>query len=297
MPPLRTQRAAARPVSRSPNAPPRSDRRAATTRPPQTVADIEAIRAGGRLRKARAVRHLLRHEGRRALRPDLPEPRVERSCSTRSCPPTAPNRSNLPTFAAIPRVLRQLCAARACAHITPEPGRRPAKLVRRLGAGALQRSLDRRLRASPTRCGSPPNDLLGDPARRRPRTDPAQRIPRRGALGRERRRRPVRAPAARRLAARRRRRRRKPERELRHARCTSPPAAKRSCSRWNRAASPRKRLAEATAQIKALASEPDRAVRTGERARHQRHAGVRVLAVYDARTRAGTTNRSRACPR
>ena len=66
---------------------------------------------------------------------------------------------------------------------------------------------------------------------------------------------------------------------------------------WNRAASPATRLAEANAQIKGLGASQIAPFATGQRARHQRHAGVRVLAVHDARARAVQTNRCRACPR
>jgi hypothetical protein len=51
-------------------------------------------------------------------------------------PPNGPEPLDLPTFAAIPRVLRQLCA-HACAHITPEPVADLRRLVRRMHGGSL----------------------------------------------------------------------------------------------------------------------------------------------------------------
>jgi pimeloyl-ACP methyl ester carboxylesterase len=52
-------------------------------------------------------------------------------------PPNGPEPLNQATFAAVPRVLRQLCAARACARITPNPVGDLAQLVRRLTRGPL----------------------------------------------------------------------------------------------------------------------------------------------------------------
>jgi pimeloyl-ACP methyl ester carboxylesterase len=52
-------------------------------------------------------------------------------------PPNGPEPLNRATFAAVPRILRQLCAARACARITPNPVGDLARLVRRLARGAL----------------------------------------------------------------------------------------------------------------------------------------------------------------
>jgi pimeloyl-ACP methyl ester carboxylesterase len=47
-------------------------------------------------------------------------------------PPNGPEPLNRATFAAVPRILRQLCAARACARITPSPVGDLTQLVRRL---------------------------------------------------------------------------------------------------------------------------------------------------------------------
>ena len=64
-------------------------------------------------------------------------------------PPNGPDPLNRATFAAVPRILRQLCARRACAHITPNPTADLADLVRRLGHGELRGALDRRPRSRP----------------------------------------------------------------------------------------------------------------------------------------------------
>ena len=53
-------------------------------------------------------------------------------------PPTGPDPLDRSTFATIPRILRQLCAYRMCAHITPNPVRDLARLVRRMGGGAVR---------------------------------------------------------------------------------------------------------------------------------------------------------------
>ena len=83
-----------------------------------TVADIEALRVAGRLRKARAVRDLLRHEGRRGLRAGRIRATSRRWCSTRSCPPTAPNRSIARRSRRSPASCAS-CAPRAPARASP----------------------------------------------------------------------------------------------------------------------------------------------------------------------------------
>jgi pimeloyl-ACP methyl ester carboxylesterase len=52
--------------------------------------------------------------------------------------PTGPDPLDRTTFEAIPRILRQLCAYRQCAHITRNPVGDLARLVKRLGAGTLR---------------------------------------------------------------------------------------------------------------------------------------------------------------
>jgi pimeloyl-ACP methyl ester carboxylesterase len=53
-------------------------------------------------------------------------------------PPAGPDPLDRSTFAAIPRILRQLCAYHQCAHITANPVGDLARLVRRMGAGVVQ---------------------------------------------------------------------------------------------------------------------------------------------------------------
>jgi pimeloyl-ACP methyl ester carboxylesterase len=52
-------------------------------------------------------------------------------------PPAGPDPLDRTTFAAIPRILRQLCAARRCAQITPNPVSDLARVVRRMDGGVL----------------------------------------------------------------------------------------------------------------------------------------------------------------
>ncbi len=53
-------------------------------------------------------------------------------------PPTGPDPLDRTTFEAIPRILRQLCAYRQCARITPNPVADLARLVRRMGGGVVR---------------------------------------------------------------------------------------------------------------------------------------------------------------
>jgi pimeloyl-ACP methyl ester carboxylesterase len=102
----------------------------------QTVADIEAIRRAGGYEKL--VLYGTSYGTKVAERYAQTYPtRVSGLVLDSVVPPNGPEPLNLPTFAAIPRVLRQLCAARACARITPAPVADLAKLVRRMRAGAL----------------------------------------------------------------------------------------------------------------------------------------------------------------
>ncbi len=102
----------------------------------QTVADIEAIRQAGGYEKL--VLYGTSYGTKVAERYAQTYPsHVSALVLDSVVPPNGPEPLNLPTFAAIPRVLRQLCAGRACAHITPEPVADLTKLVRRMGGGAL----------------------------------------------------------------------------------------------------------------------------------------------------------------
>ena len=101
-----------------------------------TVADIEAIRQAGGYEKL--VLYGTSYGTKVAERYAQTYPgHVSALVLDSVVPPNGPEPLNLPTFAAIPRVLRQLCARRACAHITPEPVADLDKLVRRMGGGSL----------------------------------------------------------------------------------------------------------------------------------------------------------------
>jgi len=101
----------------------------------QTVADIEAIRQAGGYEKL--VLYGTSYGTKVAERYAQAYPtHVGALVLDSVVPPNGPEPLQLSTFAAIPRVLRQLCAARACAHITPEPAADLARVLRRMGGGA-----------------------------------------------------------------------------------------------------------------------------------------------------------------
>jgi len=65
-----------------------------------------------------------------------------------------------PTFTAVGRILRQLCSANACAHITPEPVADLARLVKQMGGGSVGgRFINDSGRSEPVHIYA--NDLLG----------------------------------------------------------------------------------------------------------------------------------------
>jgi pimeloyl-ACP methyl ester carboxylesterase len=102
----------------------------------QTVADIEAIRQAGGYEKL--ALYGTSYGTKVAERYAQTYPSHTSALVLDSVvPPNGPEPLDLSTFAAIPRVLRQLCASRACASITPEPVADLAKVIRRMGAGAL----------------------------------------------------------------------------------------------------------------------------------------------------------------
>ena len=102
----------------------------------QTVADIEAIRQAGGYEKL--VLYGTSYGTKVAERYAQTYPgHVSALVLDSVVPPNGPEPLNLPTFAAIPRVLRELCAHGACAHIIGHPVADVAKLVRRIGASAV----------------------------------------------------------------------------------------------------------------------------------------------------------------
>jgi pimeloyl-ACP methyl ester carboxylesterase len=103
---------------------------------PYSVADIEAIRQAGGYEKL--VLYGTSYGTKVALEYAQEHPEhVEALILDSVVTPTGPEPLNRPTFAAIPRILRQLCAYSGCAHITRNPVRDLAQLVRRMRRGPL----------------------------------------------------------------------------------------------------------------------------------------------------------------
>jgi pimeloyl-ACP methyl ester carboxylesterase len=124
-----------------------------------SVADIEAIRVAGGYEKL--VLYGTSYGTKVALEYAQEHPEhVEALILDSVVPPDGPEPLGRPTLAAVPRVLRQLCAFRACAQITPNPVHDLARLVRRLRRGPLRgRVIDGRGRPRTVRISS--DDLLG----------------------------------------------------------------------------------------------------------------------------------------
>ena len=248
-----------------------------------TVADIEALRVAGGYEKLVLYGTSYGTKVAEDYAQDYPS-HVEALVLDSVVPPNGPEPLNRATFAAIPRILRQLCAARACARITPNPVDDLARLVRRLARGGLRgRVIDGHgvahtgahlLRRS-----------ARDPDRGRFGTDPAQRIPRGGPLGGGWRHSRAGAPGGSARKAAKQAKRKNPSESF-----DNPLYYATSCEDepfpWNRAASPATRLAEAKARIDALGASQIAPFTAGERARPQRRAGMRLLALHHARARA-----------
>jgi pimeloyl-ACP methyl ester carboxylesterase len=107
-----------------------------------TVADIEALRVAGGYEKLVLYGTSYGTKVAEEYAERYPQ-YVEALVLDSVVPPNGPEPLNRATFAAIPRILRQLCAARACASITPNPVADLARLVRRLARGPLNgRAID-----------------------------------------------------------------------------------------------------------------------------------------------------------
>jgi pimeloyl-ACP methyl ester carboxylesterase len=102
-----------------------------------TVADIEAIRVAGGYDKLVLYGTSYGTKVAEEYAQAYPS-HVEALVLDSVVPPNGPDPLNRATFAAVPRILRQLCAGRACAHITRNPTADLAKLLARL-AGATER--------------------------------------------------------------------------------------------------------------------------------------------------------------
>jgi pimeloyl-ACP methyl ester carboxylesterase len=124
-----------------------------------TVADIEAIRQAAGYEKL--VLYGTSYGTKVAERYTQEYPsHVEALVLDSVVPPSGPEPFDKTSFAAVGRVLRQLCAAGACARITPEPVRDLAGLVRRMGRGSVSgRVVDGEGVAHRTLVSS--NDLIG----------------------------------------------------------------------------------------------------------------------------------------
>ncbi len=126
---------------------------------PDSVADIEAIRRAAGYEKL--VLYGTSYGTKVALEyaQEYPE-HVEALILDSTVTPGGPDPLGRPTFAAIPRILRQLCAFRGCAHITRNPVADLARLVRRMSAGPIAgRAIDGRGHAHRVYISS--SDLVG----------------------------------------------------------------------------------------------------------------------------------------
>jgi pimeloyl-ACP methyl ester carboxylesterase len=102
-----------------------------------TVADIEAIRAAAGYEKL--VLYGTSYGTKVAERYAQAHPsHVEALVLDSVVPPNGPDPLNRQTFAAVPRILRRLCASRACAGITAEPVADLARVVRRMRRAPLR---------------------------------------------------------------------------------------------------------------------------------------------------------------
>jgi pimeloyl-ACP methyl ester carboxylesterase len=125
---------------------------------PDSVADIEAIRVAGGYEKL--VLYGTSYGTKVALEYAQEHPEhVEALVLDSVVTPSGPEPLDRPTLAAVPRILRQLCAYGACAQITPNPVADLARLVQRLRHGPIVgRVIDGR--GHPHKVGISSNDLL-----------------------------------------------------------------------------------------------------------------------------------------
>lgn len=124
-----------------------------------TVADIEAIRQAGGYEKL--VLYGTSYGTKVAERYAQTYPsHVEALVLDSVVPPAGPEPFDLTTFEAVGRVLKQLCGAGACAHITNAPVGDLARLVKRIGDGQVSgRVIDDEGKAH--QVGISTNDLIG----------------------------------------------------------------------------------------------------------------------------------------
>jgi pimeloyl-ACP methyl ester carboxylesterase len=124
-----------------------------------TVADIEAIRQAGGYEKLVLYGTSYGTKVAELYAQEYPS-HVEALVLDSVVPPNGPEPFDKTTFAAVRRVLRQLCNNDACARITPEPVRDLTQLVKRMAGGSLRaRAVSGNGVAIPVQVSS--NDLLG----------------------------------------------------------------------------------------------------------------------------------------
>ncbi len=102
-----------------------------------TVADIEAIRVAGGYEKLVLYGTSYGTKVAEEYAAEYPG-NVEALVLDSVVPPNGPDPLNRATFAAVPRILHQLCAARACRHITSHPAADLQRLVARLNRHDLE---------------------------------------------------------------------------------------------------------------------------------------------------------------
>ncbi len=102
-----------------------------------TVADIEAIRQAGDYEKLVLYGTSYGTKVAEEYAQAYPS-HVEGLVLDSVVPPNGPDVLNRPTFAAVPRVLRQICAAYACTGITSNPVADLSRVVARMDGGALR---------------------------------------------------------------------------------------------------------------------------------------------------------------
>jgi len=126
---------------------------------PDSVADIEAIRRAGGYEKLVLYGTSYGTKVAEQYAAEYPS-HVEALVLDSVVAPNGPDPFDRSTFAAVPRVLRALCADRLCAHITPEPVADLAKLVARMHGHPIEgRVIDGYGRAQPEPIAA--DDLLG----------------------------------------------------------------------------------------------------------------------------------------
>ncbi len=124
-----------------------------------TVADIEAIRQAGGYEKLVLYGTSYGTKVAERYAQEYPS-RVEALVLDSVVPPNGPEAFSETTFGAVGRVLRQLCEAGACAHITSNLASDLARLVKRMGSGSVRgHRIDGEGKAETTTISS--NDLVG----------------------------------------------------------------------------------------------------------------------------------------